>query len=73
MKLFIFLCGFFGALILISMKVNELDQQADQTSHEYLDFTFSAQGVQIRIVNFLLTYLLSVIVGAVCVFLFHKT
>jgi hypothetical protein len=73
MKLFIFLCGFFGALILISMKVNELDQQADQTSQEYLDFTFSAQGVQIRIVNFLLTYLLSVIVGAVCVFLFHKT
>jgi hypothetical protein len=54
------------------MMIKGMEQQVDQTSHEYLDFTFSPHGVQLRIMNFILSYFLSVIVGAISVLIFYK-
>jgi uncharacterized membrane protein YjgN (DUF898 family) len=71
MKLIIFLCGFFGTLILQWLVIKGMENQIDQTSHKNLDFILSSHGLQLRILNFILAYFFAVVVGAVSVYIFY--
>jgi hypothetical protein len=71
MKILIFLSGFFGTLIFQWLVFNGMIKETNLASAENLEYMVSANGIQVRITNFILSYILAVIAGIAAVYVFY--
>jgi hypothetical protein len=71
MKILIFLSGFFGMLIFQWLVFNGMIKETNLGTAENLDYMVSANGVQVRITNFILSYILAVLAGMAAVYVFY--
>jgi hypothetical protein len=71
MKILIFLSGFFGMLIFQWLVFNGMIKETNFGTAENLEYMVSANGVQLRITNFILSYILAVLAGIAAVYVFY--
>jgi hypothetical protein len=72
MKILIFLSGFFSMLFFQWLVFNGMLKEANLASQENLEYMVSAKGVQLRITNFILSYILAVLTGIAAVYVIYE-
>ena len=71
MKILIFLSDFFGMLIFQWLVFNGMIKETNLGTAENLEYMVSANGVQLRITYFILSYIIAVLAGIAAVYVFY--